>query len=191
MVWLTIHEITHVLGFNDRLYQDWIDDYFSPQSSDSIIGNGIINGKSNPYIKSKKVLENARAHYNCPDLIGVPLEYNGGQGTVGAHWSKKYMNTDYMIGNSYGENLISEITLALFEDSGWYKVNYDYANFLVLGKNKGCEFFNSVCIEKDLASSYKTKFMDEFCINFNEPVCSTSFIFRANCIVTSHPKVLP
>lgn len=35
---------------------------------------------------------------------------------------------------------ISEMTLAKFEDSGWYKVNYEYADNFLFGKNKGCDF---------------------------------------------------
>jgi len=191
MVWLTIHEITHVLGFNDGLYQDWVDENFNSLGPNNIIGRGFTHGKPYSYLKTSKVLEKAREHFNCPSLNGVPLEYNGGEGTAGAHWSKKYMNTDYMIGDSYGENLISEITLAMFEDSGWYKVNYEYANIFLWGKNKGCEFFESNCIEKDLTSSFKTRFLDEFCTNLNEPVCSTSYIFRASCATQYYHKLLP
>ena len=33
---------------------------------------------------------------------------------------------------------ISEITLALLEDSGWYKANYYTGGLMRFGKNKGC-----------------------------------------------------
>ena len=42
---------------------------------------------------------------------------------------------DYMIGADYGETVISEITLAVFEDSGWYKVNYYTGGLFRYGKN--------------------------------------------------------
>jgi len=96
------------------------------------------------------------------------------------------MNTDYMIGDSYGENLISDITLAMFEDSGWYQVDYTNANLFVWGRDKGCDFFNSNCIE-----GAQTRFKNEFCVNFNQHVCSTSHIFRANCTTISHNRELP
>ena len=111
--------------------------------------NQITLSKEMNYIKSPKVLEKAKEHYKCDDLFGVPLEYNGGPGTAGAHWSKRYMNTDYMIGDSYGENLISEITLALFEDSGWYRIDYSMANIMNWGKGKGCAFFHDQCVVPD------------------------------------------
>jgi len=189
MVWLSIHEMTHVLGFNNGLYEDWVDNDFNAYGVDNVLGKGNRNGKAYTYIKTPKVLEKSRTHFNCENLEGVPLEYNGGEGTAGAHWSKRYMNTDYMIGDSYGENLISEITLAMFEDSGWYIVNYDYANMFIWGKNKGCEFFEGKCIEKDKAGEYATKFVDEFCTDFNLPVCSASYVFRGNCATQIHPKL--
>lgn len=134
------------------------------------------------FIKTEKILEKGKSHFGCDNFEGLPLEYNGGPGTAGAHWSKKIMNTDYMIGDSYGENLISELSLALFEDSGWYKVDYELANLFIWGKDKGCDFlnFNVKCIEKKDDKIF-TKFEKEFCSEFNSPTCSTSNIFRGNC----------
>ena len=195
MVWLAVHEMTHILGFNDGLYEDWVDENFNPVGVFNVIGKGrLSNGKQFSYIKSPKVLQKAREHFKCDSLDGVPLEYNGGMGTAGAHWSKKYMNTDYMIGDSYGENLISDITLAMFEDSGWYQVEYSNSNLFYWGKQKGCDFFNSNCIENKNSAGqdeFNTRFKNEFCVEFNKPICSTSHIFRANCTTINHNKDLP
>ena len=35
---------------------------------------------------------------------------------------------------------ISDITLAFFEDTGWYLPNYQFAEPLWWGKNRGCDF---------------------------------------------------
>lgn len=145
------------------------------------------------YIKTPKILETARKHFGWNELFGVPLEYNGGQGTAGAHWSKKYMNTDYMIGDSYGENLVSDMTLALFEDSGWYKVNENMANLFVWGKNEGIDFFTKDCINRNSTApnGFSSNFPNEFCDAKNQPVCSTSFIFRGVCSIKSFRSELP
>ena len=49
-----------------------------------------------------------------------------------SHWEERIFNNEVMTSNSDSENpVISRITLALFEDSGWYRPNYDmvyYAN---------------------------------------------------------------
>ena len=158
MVWLALHEMTHILVFNDALYEDFVDENLNSLNLTNILGSKILdNQKKMNFLKSKNVLEKGKKHYNCSNLEGVPLEFMGGSGTVGSHWSKRIMNTDYMIGDSYGENLISDITLALFEDSGWYKVDYNMSNLFLWGKNKGCNFLdlNKKCIRiKNASENY-------------------------------------
>jgi hypothetical protein len=194
MVWLSVHEITHILVMNSGLYDDYINpDSLAPLGIDTTLSRlRLPDGRVMNTIKSKKVMDKAQNHFGCNDFAGVPLEFNGGPGTAGAHWSKKFMNTDVMIGDSYGENLISDITLALFEDSGWYKVDYDQANLFIWGKNKGCKFFNynKKCIEKK-NTKYTTDFEDEFCTRLNYPTCSTSHIFRATCGAKVYKYNLP
>jgi hypothetical protein len=182
MVWLAVHEVSHILAINDALYDDYINaSTMVPHGYSRIIGKKILpNGKKMNFIRSPKVLEKARSHFNCPTLDGVPLEYNGGPGTAGSHWSKKYMNTDYMIGDSYGENLISDITMALFEDSGWYKVDFQMSNLFLWGRGKGCDFFDKKCIERP-NNRITTQFPDEFCTKLNYPTCSVSNVFRGEC----------
>ena len=143
-VWLAVHELTHVLVINKGLYEDYINpETLVPLGYDRVIGSKIIdNGKKMNFIKTPNVLNLAKKHFGCSHLDGLPLEYNGGVGTAGSHWSKRYMNTDYMIGESYGENLISDITLALFSDSGWYSIDYSLSNLFIWGKGKGCAFFD-------------------------------------------------
>ena len=58
------------------------------------------------------------------------------------------------------EMVISEFTLALLEDSGWYKVNYYTGGLMRFGKNKGCSFINNDCL---LNSQFKNEFF-----NFND-----------------------
>lgn len=183
MVWLAIHEITHILVMNDSLYDDWMDSNMVPYGFSKVIGKKILpNGKAMSFIKTPKILEKGRKHFNCSTFPGLPLEYNGGAGTVGGHWAKKYMNTDYMIGDSYGENLISELSLAMFEDSGWYQVDYSLANLFLWGKDKGCDFLDSSikCIEMK-GDEVVTRFKNEFCTKPNNHICSTSHIFRGSC----------
>ncbi|PIO64155.1 hypothetical protein TELCIR_14227 [Teladorsagia circumcincta] len=41
---------------------------------------------------------------------------------------------------------LSRLTLALFEDSGWYRVNYDKAEEMPWGRNLGCGFAKQSCL---------------------------------------------
>ena len=45
------------------------------------------------------------------------------------------------------EQVISEFTLALLEDTGFYEVNYYTGGLMRFGKNAGCEFFTQDCNE--------------------------------------------
>ena len=85
-------------------------------------------------IKTPKVLEVARKHFGCPTLAGVELEDDGGSGSAGSHWEKRQMFTEFMCANPSGfQNVKSSLTLALMEDSGWYKANYSAADVLRCG----------------------------------------------------------
>lgn len=193
MAWLAVHEITHILVMNDSLYEDWVDSRLMPLGINRVLGSKRLpNGKKMNFIKTPNVLRLAKEHFGCKKLDGVPLEYNGGAGTAGAHWSKRMMNTDYMIGDSYGENLISNISLGMFEDSGWYQTDYNLANLFLWGKNSGCDFFdvNKKCVE-EVKGSVKTKFKNNFCTKLNYPVCSTSHIFRGDCMTMKYRSLKP
>ena len=85
---------------------------------------------------------------------------------------------DYMISTDYPEIVISEISLALLEDSGWYYVNYYTGGLFRHGKGLGCDFLNNKCIHKG-----KTSFGREFCVNKNEDRCSSGNIDRGICYI--------
>ena len=128
---LLIHETTHILIFHPFFFQNL----------DLIRTRGSLS-----YISSPKILEQVRKHFGCDHLIGIALEDQGGVGSVGSHWESRYMLGDYMISTDYPDVAISDITLALFEDSGFYKVNYYSGGLFKFRKDKGCDFFDTKCI---------------------------------------------
>ena len=158
-----LHEITHVLIFNPIFLA-----YLNMLKIDD----------ENIYVKSPKVLEKARNHFNCQTLEGLPLEDQGGDGTAGFHWEGRYMLGDYMIGADYPDSVISDITLAVLQDSGFYEVDYNYGGLFKFGKNKGCEFFNKKCIENGVVS-----FEEEFCLYTGTSMCSQSKASKSECVV--------
>eukprot|EP01111_Echinosteliopsis_oligospora_P002827 TRINITY_DN1442_c0_g1_i9.p1 TRINITY_DN1442_c0_g1~~TRINITY_DN1442_c0_g1_i9.p1 ORF type:complete len:311 (-),score=92.27 TRINITY_DN1442_c0_g1_i9:665-1597(-) len=50
-----------------------------------------------------------------------------------------------MTGESTMNPVFSGLTLALFQDSGWYNVNYSAADPLIWGRNLGCDFVQKSC----------------------------------------------
>ena len=110
------------------------------------IVNDLLRGTERYLITTPKVLETAQNHFNCDTLVGVELEnYNG----IGSHWEKRNLNNEYMTATSSDTAVISDFTLSLFEDMGWYQVNRDAAEPLLWGYNKGCEFINSECSDSN------------------------------------------
>ena len=167
---LLLHEITHILAFHP--------DIFSNLHMYKTVG-------SISYIISSNAVAKAREHFGCSSLTQIPLENQGGSGSVGAHWESRYMLGDYMISTDYPDQAISDITLGLFEDTGFYKVNYYSGGLFKFGKNKGCEFFNKDCIENEQAT------FDEFCDTKSEAMCTLSRAIKSSCYITTYDSKLP
>jgi len=142
--------------------------------------NTTSGGKS--YIKTSKVLAAAKKHFGCSSFPfpGVPLEDQGGEGSVGSHWESRYMLGDYMVSTAFPDYAISDITLALFEDSGFYKVNYYSGGLFKFGENKGCDFLTKDCIVNEKAT------FDEFCDVEDEPKCSSSRALKSKCYIVTY-----
>ena len=165
---ILLHEITHVL-------------VFSPDIFENLHLNRTINGMS--YIISKNVVTQAQKHFDCNSLIGVPLEDQGGTGSAGAHWESRYMLGDYMVSTDFPDSAISDITLALFEDSGFYKVNYYSGGLFKFGKGAGCRFFNDKCVLNDEAQ------FTDFCAVSSKPLCSSSRALKSSCFMGRYPLI--
>lgn len=110
-------------------------------------------------VATPKVTEAARSFYDCPTAEGMELENQQPPDSVGrsifsSHWKKKNLPGELM-NDSQWRNMISYIspmTLALFEDSGWYRVDYARgASQLVKGITKGykdgCDLLEKPCSE--------------------------------------------
>jgi Leishmanolysin len=89
-------------------------------------------------IKSPNVLKIARKHYNCPYIKSVPFENDGGEGSMGAHWERSTLMNEMMTASEITNSRMSEFTLALMQDSGWYISNFEYSEHFTYGKNVGC-----------------------------------------------------
>ena len=168
------HEITHFLVFHPFLLNHF-----------NAIKIEIVGEEVKSYIVSPRVIEKARIHFGCNSLDKLPLEDQGGEGSAGSHWEGRYMLGDYMVSTSYDENVISDITLALFEDSGWYKPNYYTGGLFRFGKNIGCQFFENNCL-----IDQKAVFPNEFCDKSKEPKCLSSHLGTGECYIGDYKSML-
>ena len=185
-----LHELTHILIFDAQL--------FSPYNPNIEIKKIEILKQRRTIISSPKVIEMAKRHFGCKTLKGIELEnqdYDWKEiinddnqnpyDEYSNHWDARTMLTDYMTSIHYDEITISEITLALFEDSGWYKVKYYTGGLFRYGKNQGCEFLNSYCVYGDI-SLHK----NEYCITERATMCTPGRTHRAMCGLTTYPDEL-
>ncbi|XP_011181066.1 leishmanolysin-like peptidase isoform X1 [Zeugodacus cucurbitae] len=170
------HEILHALGFSVSLYAFFRDDEGRPRTPRKPdTGKPYLNEKlqihqwSNETIRkvvrenwavrgghvrkvvdmmvTPRVVAEVRNHFDCPLLEGAELEDQGGEGTSLTHWEKRILENEAMTGTHTQSPVFSRITLALMEDSGWYRANYSMAAPLSWGKGLGCNFVMRSCKE--------------------------------------------
>ena len=165
---ILLHEFTHILGFTYSLF-----DFFPGGLEKTVfVKKDSRIGLNRTYIKTKNVLEVGRKYFNCNRIDGIELENQGGSSTASSHWEARILLGDYMNGNIFTiEQVISEFTLALLEDSSWYKVNYYTGGLMRYGKHQGCDFIEKDCLNKDLETQFNNDFFNIF--DSEEPRCSS------------------
>uniref|UniRef100_A0A7N5KQE7 Leishmanolysin-like peptidase n=1 Tax=Ailuropoda melanoleuca TaxID=9646 RepID=A0A7N5KQE7_AILME len=167
------HEIIHALGFSAGLFAFYHDKDGNPltsrfadglppfnyslglyQWSDKVVRKveRSWNVRDNKIVShtvyllvTPRVVDEARKHFNCPILEGMELENQGGMGTELNHWEKRLLENEAMTGSHTQNRVFSRITLALMEDTGWYKANYSMAEKLDWGRGMGCDFVRKSC----------------------------------------------
>ena len=163
---IIIHEFTHILGFSNYFFTEYFHNIFNKKDSYNI---------QRYYINSTKVINVAKKYFNCENLEGVELEESGGGGTASSHWESRILLGEYMNGVIYPEEqVISEFTLALLEDMGFYKVNYYTGGLMRYGKGKGCDFIKNRCVND--THEINPKFENEFYDSIESP-----YLFDASC----------
>ena len=184
---LFLHYFTHLLGFSGT----YIKENF-PENPYLIKKDKF--GVERHYITSKKVIETAKKYFNCNNIEAVELDNKGIINGVSTHWEPRILLGDYMssFGIEYEEHAISEITLSLMEDSGWYKANYFTGGLMRFGKNKGCDFLNEKCVDQTThKTNFANEFFDELYINKVTPSCSSGRQSRNYKIYYQYSATIP
>lgn len=170
---LLSHELAHVLGFSASLYHLYYDSKtgrprttnHKPQKVQCVDGitrtlplaskntlQLVVNEKG---IRSFEVVTPTvrnvvRNQFNCQDMIGARLENQPtSEGDCfGQHWDKRLFSSDLMTAVARKEqHLLTPLTLAFFEDMGWYKADYSKAKVTSFGHGAGCDFVTNDCID--------------------------------------------
>ncbi|KAH3704021.1 hypothetical protein DPMN_079076, partial [Dreissena polymorpha] len=219
------HEILHALGFTASLYAFFRDPMGRPLTprdqytgkplnfdyslsmytwSDRVVAQvtrpawrlkGQTIAKTVNMIVTQNVVREVRNHFNCPTLEGGELEDQGINGTALTHWEKRVFENEFMTGTYTQNPVISRITLALMEDTGWYNINYKNAGILEWGQNLGCDFVMKSCYEWMETRIARNEDIHPFCINVNrgQPLteCTRSRGAVAICNLAEFQASLP
>lgn len=143
------HELTHALGFTSALYGVYSDS----QNSNKRWPNAVVtttlgtNYPARSYLVTPRVVAFAQAHLACPEVPGFGLESEGGSGTAMSHWKQRLSGDEFMGGFITVNMVISNLTLALFEDMGWYSSNFALGEQLLWGYKQDCAFVSAKCSE--------------------------------------------
>jgi len=168
-----IHEIAHVLGMNSDLLPFFMDPttgdpYKSDISSQTPEMVECVDGSIREVLKpSEKVMQQGktsggatyfeivtptvatvtRNQFDCQTLSGARLENQPTSfDCFGSHWDERLFLNEAMSAIYDDNSAFSSVTLALLEDSGWYRGNYSMTVKSTFGHGAGCDFVNEDCI---------------------------------------------
>jgi hypothetical protein len=125
-----------------------------------------INGVNIDILQVEPLTSRLRTYFNCPTLEGAYLENQGGSASVNKHFERRVFGNELMTSSISKDARISEFTFALLESSGWYTMNYSYADPFFWGKGKGCNFLETKCVN----SQFQTN-EEEFCSPLKKGGC--------------------
>jgi hypothetical protein len=156
--YLLLHEMTHTFGFSSSLYG-----YFLDANGKQLSGHvKTINiaGDNHTVVNVPPLTDKLRTFHGCSTIPGGIMENDGGSGTDGSHFEKKFYLFDTMATGSASGKRHSELSLALLEGSGWYVIDYTYAEPYFYGQGEGCDFIFGTC-------NTTSNPFDEFCLGSN------------------------
>jgi leishmanolysin-like peptidase len=147
-------------------------------------------------IVTPKVRAIARNQFDCQSLEGAKLENQptGTDSCTGDHWDEHDYYPEALSGViSPTTNVLSHLTLALMEDTGWYQANYTQGSMNPWGLGAGCNFVEEPCIKinedgdpylPDYAQGY-------FCMDGAARGCSPMLTHKMACSVLDYFYILP
>lgn len=213
---VTIHEVGHVLGHSSNSYRLFYDpDTGEPRTTrpferrtvecvDGTTRSEVLPGESTMQfgerqdgtrfasIVTPKVATVAQNQFNCPGLEGGSLENQPtrSDSCTGDHWDERLFYPEAMSGViSPTTNILSSLTLALMEDSGWYQANYTMSRMSPWGLGAGCDFVEQPCLLKS-SDGGRPEIPDYgrgfFCNKDGEQACSSELSHKMSCSVIDY-----
>ncbi|XP_071471351.1 leishmanolysin-like peptidase isoform X3 [Marmota flaviventris] len=181
------HEIIHALGFSAGLFAFYHDKDGNPLTSRFADGLPPFNYSLGLYQWSDKVVRKVERSWNIRDNKIV-------RHTVYLLVTPRVVN-EAMTGSHTQNRVLSRITLALMEDTGWYKANYSMAEKLDWGRGMGCDFVRKSCKFWIDQQRQKRQVLSPYCDTLRsnplQLTCRQDQRAVAVCNLQKFPKPLP
>jgi len=155
-MYVLMHEIFHGLGFSQNFFSNYVDDLGNLRTGH--IKKVLLTGTSRTVLDLPPLTQRLRNFYGCPTLEGAFMEDDGGSGTSGSHWERRFFPFDLLSSGAIHGRKITEFTLAYLEGTGWYAPDYSYAEPFFFGKGLGCDFIYHTCNSTATSSPF-----EEYC----------------------------
>ncbi|ORC81278.1 surface protease GP63, partial [Trypanosoma theileri] len=133
------HEIAHALGFS-----------FREMGKKGIMFEEELEGvRMRRFVNSTVTVKKAQKHYNCPTLKEMNLVYNE-EGGVQPIWLRRIAKDELMAlpTDEHSAGYYTALTMALFEDLGYYRANWGMEEQMSWGNQSGCAFLEEDCGKK-------------------------------------------
>ena len=132
------------------------------QSSDDIL---------EPYfqVTTPTVRQVIRNHFDCQSLFGARL--NQATSCFGDSFDPRYHFDDDLTaigGSADMAYSLSTLTLALLEDSGWYKASFHVSTVPIFGRGAGCGFVEGACMGDEFNTILPEYSQGSFCNDLPE-----------------------
>lgn len=210
---VAIHEAAHVLGMSSNSYRFfWDPDTgeprtprpFSAQTATCVDGvsRTLIlpdentmkfflaeNGQRYASIVTPKVRTVARNQFDCQSIAGAQLENQptGSNSCTGDHWDERLWYPESLSGViSPTTNILSPLTLALMEDTGWYVANYTMSRASPWGLAAGCSFVTDPCLIPGDPPTIPDYGRGYFCNQGSFRGCSPALTHKLSCTVLDY-----
>lgn len=161
------HELIHLLMFDTEIYTR------SPLGINFVAVNVTSGDQTVTKFVGPNIIEWGKAHFKCESFDGILAEDEEQAGQNGNHFEKVLAGNELMTATFTERPVISKLTMAVFQDSGWYDVDFSQAEPNKWGKDAGCDFLKIDCD----ASRF-----DEFCSGVDEVFCANDFRTKTRCV---------
>lgn len=145
----TLHEMLHIMGFSMHKFPQYRDPQGNVRQNVILQEQRTHKGEvvTIKFLNLPTPLEFVRKHFACASIQGLELEDVPG---FESHLEKRVfmnelMTADFTLTHGGDGPVLSEITLGIFQDSGWYQVNFSSAERYIWGRGFGCKLVQDRC----------------------------------------------